>query len=553
MDSVVRIVLIGFSGTGKSTVARLLADTLGWGLVDTDADIEREHGLTIPEIFAKFGEPFFRAAERCSLLAGLDRSKTVIATGGGAVVDPVLWDDRHLRKPETLVIALEATPETVLCRLQEHHAREGSGVERPMITGADPLAKIARLKASRQAVYDQADVTLIVEKSDPKSVADEILALLQAEKRQEVPAITLNAASASSKILIAPGSIESIGMIAKETWTNARKAWVITDETVGAIHGDRATAALSKSGFIVSLRTVPVGESSKSWATAGSLLDWLLDEGIERGDIVIALGGGVIGDLAGFVGAIVLRGVPVIQIPTSLLAMVDSSIGGKTGLNHRTGKNLIGAFSQPPVVVIDPDLLRTLPHRELTAGWAEIVKHAIIQQSTPGGDRADLLPFLERNVTSLKALKQPVTTYAIWRNVALKAAVVEADEKETGIRAYLNFGHTLGHAIEASDYRLIHGEAVAVGMRGAIQLAANLGLVGNDFVERINALLYRFELPVSAEIDESLVMSKMTSDKKRVAGTQRWVLPVAGGGIRIHSEIPEIEVQRALAQVTVTR
>jgi 3-dehydroquinate synthetase len=265
---------------------------------------------------------------------------------------------------------------------------------------------------------------------------------------------------------------------------------------------------------------------------------------------VIALGGGVIGDLAGFVAATVLRGVALVQVPTSLLAMVDSSIGGKTGLNHRTGKNLIGAFYQPPLVVIDPRLLATLPPRELTAGWAEIVKHAVIQPSTPSGERADLLAFLERNRSSLRALREPVLSYAIARNVALKAAVVETDETETGIRAYLNFGHTLGHAIEASDYRLLHGEAIAVGMRAATRIAHQLGMIDDAFVDRLDDLLNAFSLPATTSSDHDLILSKLISDKKRVAGRQRWVLPMAAGGVTIRHDVDEAVVREALRQVS---
>jgi 3-dehydroquinate synthetase len=245
-----------------------------------------------------------------------------------------------------------------------------------------------------------------------------------------------------------------------------------------------------------------------------------------------------------------LRGVPLIQIPASLLAMVDSSIGGKTGINHRTGKNLIGAFYQPPIVVIDPELLRTLPKRELTASWAEIVKHAEIQPSSPGGERADLLAFLERNGNRLRRLESPATTYAIERNVRLKAAVVEADERETGIRAYLNFGHTLGHAIEASDYRLLHGEAISVGMRAAMRIGLRMEMIGPGDVTRLDALLDAFELPATASSDRETVLAKMGSDKKRVDGRQRWVLPLAEGGVTLRSDIPEFVVLDALREVT---
>ena len=197
----------------------------------------------------------------------------------------------------------------------------------------------------------------------------------------------------------------------------------------------------------------------------------------------------------GFVAATVLRGIGLVQVPTSLLAAVDSSVGGKTGINHAAGKNLIGAFFQPPLVLVDTALLRTMPARELRSGWAEIVKHAVIQRSTPGGERGDLPTVLERNAARLLALEEPALSYVVWRNIALKAAVVAADERETGIRAFLNFGHTLGHAIEAADYQLLHGEAVALGMRAAAELGVRCGTCEAADAERIGRLIDLFDLP----------------------------------------------------------
>ena len=545
-----RIVLIGFSGSGKSTVAKRLADLLDWQLVDTDADIERATGKTVPEIFATDGEAAFRQLEREAMLRALAIDGAVIATGGGAVATGDLWTADLLGHHDCLVIALDVRPETTLARLRRQQEHDGAAVARPMIAGDDPLGRIAALKATRQSVYDRAAITLPVDTTDPETIAFEIAAIVLRAPGDPKPTLHLRAESASSSIYIAPGVVEFVGKIARETWPKARRAWVISDVNVASHHAGKVERALTEGGFESTLLTVPAGESSKSWATAGQLLDQLLDGGIERGDVVVALGGGVIGDLAGFVAATVLRGVPLIQIPTSLLAMVDSSIGGKTGINHRTGKNLIGAFYQPPIVVIDPELLGTLPKRELTAGWAEIVKHAEIQPSTPGGERADLLAFLERNGNRLRRLESPAITYAIERNVRLKAAVVEADERETGIRAYLNFGHTLGHAIEASDYRLLHGEAISVGMRAAMRIGLRMEMIGPDDVTRLDALLDAFELPATASSDRETVLAKMGSDKKRVDGRQRWVLPLAEGGVTLRSDIPEFVVLDALREVT---
>jgi len=253
------------------------------------------------------------------------------------------------------------------------------------------------------------------------------------------------------------------------------------------------------------------------------------------------------------VAATVLRGVGLVQVPTSLLAAVDSSVGGKTGINHAAGKNLIGAFLQPPLVIVDTALLGTMPAREFRSGWAEVVKHAVIQRSTPGGERGDLAEILTRNVKRLLSVEEPVTSYVVWRNIALKSTVVAADERETGVRTLLNFGHTLGHAIEAADYQLLHGEAVALGMRAASELGFLCGTCGRLEADRIGSLIDRFDLPSTAALQEGRVMDRLGSDKKRLAGRQRYVLPIDGGGVIIRDDVTEDVVRKALASVNATR
>jgi shikimate kinase/3-dehydroquinate synthase len=541
-----RIALIGFSGTGKSATARLLADELAWTAIDLDDDLETQFGMTIPEIFATRGEAKFRAAERAALTAACVQDRVVIATGGGAAVADDAWTNSLLGNPNTLTVALDASPETSLRRLQAQQEAEGARVARPMLEGDHPLARIASLKAARQHAYDRALITLPVDRSRAAQVASDIASLIEPVPGDHAESVILDAPGGTSRIVVATGLLKNAGTLISSAFPRAQRAWIVSDENVGRLHGHALAGALAKSGLAVSSTTVPPGESSKSLACAGTLYDWLLGGGIERTDVVVALGGGVIGDLAGFVAATVLRGAGLVQVPTSLLAMVDSSVGGKTGINHAAGKNLIGSFYQPPLVLIDPATLRTLPPRELRQGWAEVIKHAIIQPSTPGGDRADLLPFLERNAARLMAIEEPALSYLIRRNVALKSRVVEADEREAGIRAYLNFGHTLGHAIEASDYRLLHGEAVALGMRAAAQLSLDVNDADPEIAARLNALLDRFDLPKTAEIDRARALSLMQSDKKRVAGRQRWVLMKSGGGVEIREGIAEHLVARVL-------
>lgn len=543
-----RIVLIGFSGGGKTTVAQLLATRLGWDIVDTDARIEQRFGKSVPVIFAELGEADFRAVERDELLSALARESVVVATGGGAVIDEALWDGGPLADPATLVITLDVRPDVVLDRLRRQEAEEGAAVGRPMIAGDDPLSRIAGLKERRQSFYDRAAVTLVVDSVTPDQIVEEIAALLPSNG--DGPHVVLDAASGRSEIFIAPGITGRVGELVRARFPTARRIWVITDEHVGRHHGKAVSDALTGVGLDVRLQAVRAGEASKSLATAGLLFDWILANEIERSDVIVALGGGVVGDLAGFVAATALRGVGLVQIPTSLLAMVDSSVGGKTGINHSVGKNLIGAFYQPPLVLIDPLHLKTLPHRELTAGWAEVTKHAWIQPSTPGGDRADLLPSLERNALRLQALGMVALTYIVRRNVALKAAVVQADERESGIRAYLNFGHTLGHAIEAADYHYIHGEAIAVGMRGVLQLGLLEGTVDAPQVERFNTLLDRYGLPLVAEVDRAKAIKLLASDKKRSAGSLRWVMPIRPAGVELRSGVSMESVEAALVAVT---
>lgn len=276
----------------------------------------------------------------------------------------------------------------------------------------------------------------------------------------------------------------------------------------------------------------------------------MIGGGVERGDVAVAAGGGVTGDLMGFAAATVLRGIGLVQVPTTLLSMVDSSVGGKTGINHPGGKNLIGAFYQPSLVVVDPAFLITLPGREMRSGFAEIIKHAAIQASTPGGEGDFLYRVLERNAARLLALEEPLTSWVIRQNISLKAAVVEADEKEARLRQILNFGHTIGHGIEAAGYSLLHGEAVAVGMIAAMAIAVEKGLVLAADRDRLVSLISAYGLPTSARVDPGDVRRKMAHDKKKSAGMQQWIMPLPEGGVEIRTDIGELEIAAALRLVT---
>ncbi|MEF3274206.1 MAG: 3-dehydroquinate synthase [Chloroflexus sp.] len=331
--------------------------------------------------------------------------------------------------------------------------------------------------------------------------------------------------------------------------------WLIADEhltTVAAQTADLLRAA----GYRVEVLIVPPGEHSKSLAELTRIYDWMIANGIERRDAVVALGGGVIGDLAGFAAATILRGVALVQLPSTLLAMVDAAVGGKTGINHPLGKNLIGAFHQPRLVLADTNLLATLPPRELRAGWAEVIKHGVIRN-------ADLFAALEELAATYGwSTDRPAAwdsaderlTYAltaiIARAVAVKVEVVSRDEFERGERITLNYGHTIGHAIEQLlNYRLLHGECVAIGMDAAARIAVALGICSPELVERQRQLLAAYGLSVAmpADLDRAALLTLITRDKKVQAGKVRWVLPTTIGQVVVRADVPEELVAEVLA------
>ena len=329
---------------------------------------------------------------------------------------------------------------------------------------------------------------------------------------------------ASYDILIAPGLVHQLDAILKQYCPAAAYA-LISDSQVGKLYGEDVVKRLSAVGYRVDLFTFPAGESHKTRETWASLSDQMLAAQLGRDCAVIALGGGVVNDVAGFVAATYLRGVPLVQVPTSLLAMIDSSIGGKTGVDVPAGKNLLGAFHQPRVVVADPELLGSLSSVQLTAGLAEAVKHGVMAD-------AEYFAFLEGAYAAIFAKHAPALERLVRRSVEIKAAVVAQDEREQGRRAILNFGHTVGHAIEAtSQYEVLHGEAVAIGMVYEGRLAESLGIATGGTAQRIRDVLERLHLPVErpdgSQVDA--LIAAMRNDKKVRAGEIRLALPRAIG------------------------
>jgi 3-dehydroquinate synthase len=357
--------------------------------------------------------------------------------------------------------------------------------------------------------------------------------------------VEIKAGSSTYEALVGPGASVEIGAAVERAGLKGRPR-VIADRNVWEQFGGPIAASLRALGRDVQVLATDGGEERKTLAGVESMYDWLIDAGTDRGDFLVAVGGGVIGDMVGFVAATFLRGIPVVQVPTTLLAQVDSSIGGKTGVDHRLGKNLIGAFHQPSLVVADTRLLESLPTREYRSGWSEIVKMAMIRD-------ADLFRTLEANAEALLAFEQPALLGdVIRRAIELKGQVVGADERESGLRIILNYGHTIGHALEAATgYRhLLHGEAVAIGMRGAGFIARERGTLPATAFAAQQALLGRFGLPNRADgIAADDLLGPLSRDKKARGSTIQWVFSNGIGSVTTARDVTADEVAAALREL----
>lgn len=354
--------------------------------------------------------------------------------------------------------------------------------------------------------------------------------------------VTVNLGERSYPIELGEGILSRVGEIMKARGINGRVG-IVSNPPVAELYGDRVRESLEAAGYDTARVLIPEGEAHKNTASLGLIYDALVEHRFDRSATLIALGGGVIGDVTGFAAATFLRGIGYVQIPTTLLAQVDASVGGKTAVNHEHGKNLIGAFHQPRLVVIDLDTLRTLPRREYAAGMAEVIKYGIIED-------AAFFVFLEQEMDALLRIDANAVEHAVATSCRIKARVVEQDERETDRRAILNFGHTIGHALEAfTGYeRFLHGEAVAVGMIQAAALSAGQGLCSAAELRRIEALVRRADLPWRIPDDIALedLIAGMALDKKSHAGKIKFVLCEGIGGTRFQWFSPE-EIVRELA------
>ena len=359
------------------------------------------------------------------------------------------------------------------------------------------------------------------------------------------PSTIVNTSQGSYRVIVGRGVIDDLGIELSKIGQTGR-AFLIADEVMFANPVRRAHEALERGGFKTHVLALELGEFNKNLDTVHTVYKWLAELHVERNDIVVAMGGGVTGDLVGYAAATWLRGVAIVHVPTTLAAMVDSSIGGKTGVNMPTGKNLIGAFHQPKLVVQDIEHLKTLPPREMAAGWAEAIKHGLILDSR-------LLDKFESMAKQMNTLEGEEPVNAIRRSVAIKGQVISSDEFETGNqRVLLNYGHTIGHAIETvTGYEtFLHGEAVAIGMTVAAGIAHRIGLIKSDLVDRQKHILESFNLPTTANnMDVNALISATKSDKKSRGGTIRWVLLEGPGKATTRENVPDAVVLDSLASI----
>ena len=540
------IILTGFSGTGKSSVAAEVARILGRRHVDTDSEISMQTGKKIVEIFSQQGESAFRELEKRTLQRVCSGTRQVISTGGGVLMDA---DNRSLVLGSGLAVGLEASPETIYQRLAAQTSG-GRPEERPLLAGQAPLESIRRLKAQRQACYAVAHWLVQTDNLTEAQVAAEVIRAWQmlGNRVQNFSPADSNLAAVvthsngSCPIQVGWGLLDRIGDRLRDLGVDG-PVYIISDDNVFPLYGRQAQRSLQRAEIEAHSFTFPAGEESKSWTMANRIYHWLASRRAERRHTILAVGGGVVGDLAGFVAATYLRGMPFIQVPTSMAAMVDASIGGKTAVNLPEAKNLVGAFYQPKMVLADPQTLTTLGKRELSEGWAEAIKHGFIMDS-------DLVSTFEENASSLMTLEPELSTDVIRRSIAIKAEVVSSDERETlGRRVLLNYGHTIGHAIEASTSygRFLHGEGVSIGMMGAAELSRRMGMIDDALVRRQADLLEMFDLPLNASgVDMEQIFAAMTLDKKSAGGSIRWVLLEEVGKAVTRSGVPIDQVREVV-------
>ncbi|MSP03600.1 MAG: 3-dehydroquinate synthase [Acetobacteraceae bacterium] len=534
-----RIVLVGLMGAGKTSIGRRLAARLGLPFLDADAEIELAAGCTIPELFARYGEPYFREGEKKVIRRLLMGGPAVIAYGGGAFMDAGTRAATRER----------ATSVWLRCALPTLVRRVASRENRPLLAHKDHQATLAALMARRYPIYAEADVIVDCGDEMPDTTTSQVVNALGAY----VPPRRLPVVLSSTRydVVIGDGLLARAGALLAPVLPQKR-AVVVSDANVARLYMRTVQDGLRENGFETSSIIVPAGEATKNLDTYLSVVDQLLEARVERRTAVIALGGGVVGDLAGFSAATTLRGLPFVQIPTTLLSQVDSSVGGKTGVNTKRGKNLVGAFYQPRIVLADTGSLATLPPRELRAGYAEVAKAGLVGDAT-------FFAWCELHGEAVVGGDRDAQGEAIEWACRFKAAVVgddEREEKPNDGRALLNLGHTFGHALEAEygyDGGLLHGEGVAVGLGLAFRLSEKLGHCTRADLDRVVSHIAATGMAsdlrsLNRRFSAAALIGHMRRDKKVRDGALHFVLARGIGQAFTSSDVPPDAVEELLRE-----
>ena len=530
------IFLYGPPGSGKTSVGKTLAENLALPFVDLDQKIEEQAGRSIPEIFKEEGEAGFRLLEKKALLDATKMKWGVIALGGGALLDP---GNQSLVEGSGAVCCLTASESVLVERL------ENTALERPLLKNAagkkPELEKLSDLLNKRSQHYASFGVQVDTDLRTPEEVAWEIEMMVGAFHVRGMTPRAIIAKSGGTELgrPVSPGydvrvsaALDDLGNALRMRGLSGPIA-LVTDQNVAEHYLSRAEKSLQAANYSTRAVIIPPGEASKTMSTVSHLWDEFLAAGLERRSTVAALGGGVVGDLAGFAAATYMRGIPWVNLPTSLLAMVDASLGGKTGVDLPQGKNLIGAFHAPQLVLADPSTLTTLPRADLRSGMAEVIKTGIIGDPELFGACAHGWEMIEADWDEI-----------IRKAMAVKIKVIEADPYEGGLRAVLNLGHTIGHAVEkVSNYELRHGEAVAIGMVAEARLAMQLGIAQQVLADEIKDACSRLALPIKipSGMTREEINEAMQVDKKRFGARVKYALPVRIGEVRPGIEVSDIE------------
>jgi shikimate kinase/3-dehydroquinate synthase len=538
------VVLVGFMGSGKSTVGPHLAQRLERPFVDLDDVIEADAGRSVAEIFSSEGEAGFRERESRCLQRTLERGGSVVAVGGGAPMREENW--ARIRNGNT-VVALMADPGELARRLN-------GSADRPLLEPGAPSV-IASLLPTRLSRYLEADVVVRTDGIDPVEVAEQVRDRLSGGGLQR---IRVDVPDSPHEVTIGYGLTHLVAValrrmnksqtassLAGEGWGEGAPILIVSDAAIAERHAQPLIDAISGAGHTAQLHLVPAGEAAKQLAVLAGIYEALATAGIDRQGVLVALGGGTVGDVAGFAAATWMRGIRYVQLPTTLLAMVDSSIGGKTAINLPAGKNLVGSVHQPSAIFCDLDYLATLPDEEYRASLAEVIKAALI------ADRS----FVEWLMVSLPAVLRrgpSALREAVGRAIAIKASVVAQDPQEIGVRAILNYGHTVGHALEraAGFGRLRHGEAVAWGMEVAALISLRTGACGPETIAVQHSLLRGAGLLAGRPaVAHAALIEAMRHDKKSRAGELRWVLLREIGRAEYGQAVDPSVVESSLAEV----